>query len=147
MPYVTNNDIETRLGTERYVQLTDDSGTGSANQAVVGEAREGAEREVDSYLARRYAVPLDVSANTELAGLLTTIVLDLVEFRLHARRPPVRADVTVKRDAAVKWLTRAAAGTVEPPSATPLAANPATGFRAATTGDDRVLSREELEGY
>lgn len=147
MAYVTNEDIETRLGTARYVQLTDDTGSGSANTAVINEAREGAEREVDSYLARRYAVPIDVSVNSELAALLTTVVLDLVEYRLHARRPPVPGDVVAKRDAAIKWLGQIAAGAVELPSVASLGANPATGFRAATAGDDRVLSRDELADY
>lgn len=147
MAYITNENIETRLGTERYVQLTDDSGSGSANTAVVNEAREGAEREVDSYVARRYAVPVDVSANSELAALFTTIVLDLVEYRLHARRPPVPVDVVAKREEAVKWLNQVASGAVELPSVASLGANPATGFQAATTGDERVLSRDELSDY
>ena len=147
MAYVTNDDIETRLGTERYVGLTDDAGSGSANTAVVDEARLGAEREVDSYLARRYAVPIDVSANSGLAALLVTVVLDLVEYRLHTRRPPVPSDVVAKRDAAIGWLREVASGAVELPSAAPLGANPATGFRAATTGDDRLLSRDELSAY
>ena len=31
MAYVTNADIEERLGSRTYVQLTDDAGTGSAD--------------------------------------------------------------------------------------------------------------------
>jgi phage gp36-like protein len=147
MSYVTNSDIETRLGSERYVQLTDDAGSGAADLAVVAEARDGAEREADSYLARRYAVPIDLSANAEPAALLTTVVLDLIEYRLHTRRPPVPADVVAKRTATIKWLEQIAAGTVELPSVTPLNANPAKGWGAATTGDARVLSRKELAGY
>jgi len=52
MGYVTNADIENRLGSAAYVQLTDDEGTGSANEDRVDEARLGAEGEADSYLAR-----------------------------------------------------------------------------------------------
>ena len=37
MSYITNDDMELRLGTARYVQLTDDAGTGSANTAVAVE--------------------------------------------------------------------------------------------------------------
>jgi len=59
---------------------------------------------VDSYLAARYGVPVDTAAEPETAALLRTIVLDLVEYRLHARRPPVPAAVIEKRDAAVGWL-------------------------------------------
>ncbi|MCK4659164.1 MAG: DUF1320 domain-containing protein [Phycisphaerae bacterium] len=147
MSYIANTDIETRLGAERYVQLTDDSGSGAANTDVVDEARQGAEGEVDSYLARRYAVPIDLSANSELTPLLMTVTLNLVEYRLHGRRPPVPADVLAKRDAAIGWLREVALGVIELPSATSLSSNPATGFRAATTGDVRVMSREELADY
>ena len=62
MSYLANSDIEKRLGAAAYVQLTDDEGTGSANQDRVDEARLGAEGEANSYLARRYAVPVDLSA-------------------------------------------------------------------------------------
>ena len=147
MPYVTNSDIETRMGTARYVQLTDDAGTGSANLAIVAEVRDGAEREVDSYLARRYAVPIDLTTAPELAALLKTVVLDLVEHRLHTRRPPVPVDVAAKRASAVEWLARVASGEAELPSALPLVANPAKGIRATAIGDARVLSRKELSGY
>lgn len=147
MSYVANEDIETRLGPTAYVQLTDDDEDGSADPAVVDEAREGAEGEVNSYLARRYAVPVDLSSYGELEALLKTVVLDLVEHRLHSRRPPVPADVKAKRQSAVEWLARVASGAVELPAGKTVSANPATGFRAASTGNARVLSRDELESY
>ena len=87
MAYVTSEQIETRLGSVPFVQLTDDAGSGSPDLAVVDAARQAAEGEADSYLARRYAVPIDVNAHGELSALLTGVVLDLVEYRLHARRP------------------------------------------------------------
>ncbi len=87
MPYVTNADIEERLGTLAYVQLTDDTGSGAADLDKVNEARLGAEGEVDSYLAARYAVPVDLVAHPELSAVLRTFVLDLVEYRLRNRRP------------------------------------------------------------
>ena len=147
MSYLTNSDIETRMGTARYVQLTDDAGTGSADLAVVAEARDGAERELDSYLARRYAVPIDTATNPELAALLKSVALDLVEHRLHARRPPLPTDVAAKRADAIAWLARIASGEIELPSATALAPNRAKGLSAAAVGDTRVLSRRELSGF
>src|SRR5687768_13900797 len=104
MAYVSNADIEERLGTATYVQLTDDTGTGSADLDKISEAQLAAEGEVNSFLGRRYAVPINLSTHTELAGLLKSITLDLIEFRLHARRPPVSGDVRYKREAAMNWL-------------------------------------------
>ncbi len=147
MSYITNSDIETRLGTTRYVQLTDDAGTGSANTAVADEVRLGAVGEVDSYLAPRYAVPIDLVTHVETAGPIKSAALDLAEYRLHARRREVPVGVIGKRDTTLAWLRNIAAGEASLPSVAELPANAAAGPRATTTGAARVLSREELEGF
>ncbi|MCH8242383.1 MAG: DUF1320 family protein, partial [Planctomycetes bacterium] len=97
MAYISNADIEERVGAQTYVQLADDDGDAVADVGVVNEARLGAEGEVNSYLARRYRLPIDLAAHPELADLLATITLDLVEFRLHSRRPPVSDAVLLKQ--------------------------------------------------
>ena len=145
--YVTNDDIELRLGTARYIQLTDDAGTGSPDPAVADEARLGAEGEADSFLARRYAVPIDTAEHPQTAAVLKSIVLDLIEYRLHARRPPVPSDVSAKGAAAVAYLKRIADGQAHLPSAGPIAANPASGPRAAITGNAKILDADELAEF
>jgi phage gp36-like protein len=145
MSYASNADIEERLGSVSYVQLTDDTGSGSADEDKVTEARLGAEGEVDSYLGRRYAVPIDVTSHAELASLLRSITLDLAEHRLRSRRPPVPEDVRRRRESAVQWLQRAASGEVVLPASSEVAGNPATGVSGEVTGSPRVMSREELE--
>ena len=146
MSYITNADIELRVGTARLIQLTDDAGGGSINPSVVDEARLGAEGEVDSYLARRYAVPIDLAAHVEAGPVIKSAALDLVEYRLHARRRDVPPGVTAKRDAATAWLVRVSRGDTQLPSVLPIAANPATGITAAAIGESRLLSRDELSG-
>ncbi|MFQ6048083.1 MAG: gp436 family protein [Phycisphaerae bacterium] len=146
MSYITNSDIEQRLGTSSYIQLTDDEGTGSANEARVDEARLGAEGEANSYLARRYAVPVDLSAHAELQAVLKSFVLDLAEYRLHARRPPIPSDVVRRREQAVTWLRRVAAGQVHLPAETPVDENPAIGQIGQVTGQKRLFDRDELRG-
>lgn len=147
MSYISNDDVELRLGTARYVQLTDDAGTGSANTQVVDEAREGGQGQVDSYLSQRYSVPIDLNTHAEVAGVLKSITLDLVEYRLHARRRDVPVDVITKRDAAIVWLQRVGRGETGLPSVAPIATNPASGVHAETTGDARLLSRDELSQF
>jgi phage gp36-like protein len=144
MNYITNNDIEDRIGTSAYVQLTDDAGTGSADVGRVDEARLGAEGEVDSYLARRYRVPIDLVTYAELGGLLRSVTLDLASYRLYSRRPPIPADVVDRRAAAVGWLRAVAEGRVELPSATTVSQNPATGVAGKAIGETRVLNRDDL---
>jgi phage gp36-like protein len=146
MAYLVNSDIQARLGDGLYVQLTDDAGTGSADEAKVDEARLAAEGEVNSFLARRYAVPVDTTAFSELAGVLKSLSLDLAEFRLHSRRPPVRADVTAKRNMALKLLSEVAEGKAVLPSEEELPANGAIGPIAASAGESRHFTREEMEG-
>ena len=146
MAYLTNSDIEQRLGSAAYIQLTDDAGTGSANEAVVDAARVAAEGEVDSYFARRHRVPIDLNAHPELSGVLAAVTLDIAEYRLNARRPPVPEDVTSRYQAALIWLAQVAAGQVVLPSVAVLPGNDATGLRAASTGDRAILSRATMEG-
>ncbi|MCH8853744.1 MAG: DUF1320 domain-containing protein [Planctomycetes bacterium] len=145
MAYVTNNDIEERLGTAAYIQLTDDTGSGSADIDKVDEARLGAEGEVNSYLGRRYAVPIDLTAHAEVADVLKSFVLDLVEYRLHSRRPPVPSAVSSKRNQAIAWLDRVARADVVLPSVDPILENSATGISAETSSNERFFTRDDLD--
>lgn len=147
MSYVTNADIEERLGSVAFVQLADDDGNGVADVGVVDEARMGAEGEVNSYLGRRYAVPISLTTHSDLADVLASITLDLAEYRLRARRPPIPEDARRLRDQAVEWLTRVAEGRIELPSAVGVAASSARGIISATRGEKRLLTRDELDQH
>ncbi len=145
MAYVTVQDVEERLGSSAYVELTDDSGSGQADLDKVNEAIGGAEGEVDSYLGRRYAVPVQIAGFPMIAALLKTIVLDLVEYRLRGRRSVVSAGVERRRREAVEWLARVAAGEVVLPAATPLPETEALGLLGRAVGEPRQRTRRELE--
>lgn len=147
MSYVTYDDIVMRVGPALLVQLTDDEGTGEVNVDVVDEAADGAVGEVHSHLAHRYAVPIDPERYPHAVSWLRSLVLDLVEHRLHARRPPMPVSVTARREAAVVWLERLAAGAVDLPADTSITAAPGKGLRAATAGDERTVSRQTLRDY
>lgn len=147
MAYITNVNIEERLGTDTYLQLADDDGNGVADAAVVDEARLGAEGEVNSHLARRYEVPIDLVAHPELAELLATMTLDLAEYRLRARRPPVPEDARRRRGDTVAWLSGVAAGSIDLPSTVPVAPTTARGPAAQVSGEERLLTRDELSGH
>jgi phage gp36-like protein len=146
MGYITNTDVELRLGTTLLIQLTDDVESGQVNTDVADEARLGCEGEVNSFLARRYGVPIDLGAHPQVADLLRTVTLDLAEYRLHARRPPVPAEVIARQKGALAWLGKAASGEVILPTLAPVAPNPASGVAAAITGNAKGLSANELKG-
>jgi len=147
MSYVTNEDIELRLGTARYVQFTDDAGTGSPDPAIADEARQAAEGEVNAALATRYGVPIDLVAHPEVGSLLKGVTLDLIEYRLHARRRDVPTEVAARRRAALDWLGRVARGEAALPSLTPIAPGAAQGPRASIVGEPRILTRDELADF
>lgn len=146
MAYVTMTDIERRLGTEKFLGLTDDNGSGAPDSGLVGEVIDGAEGEVNSYLARQYRVPIENADHPELQSLLTSITLDLVEFRLHARRPPVPSTVFAQRNDAVHWLQRVANGDIYLPADKAVAETDIRGTVASADGEPRVFTRDELSG-
>lgn len=82
--YITQADLELYLSEERLRMLTDDDKSGTVDSIVVGEAIDGAESEVDMYLANAYSLPLATvpSMVAEWATQLTT-------FRLFLRRGQV----------------------------------------------------------
>lgn len=145
MSYVTNADIQAWLGTQTYIELTDDTGSGTADAAKADEARLGAEGEANSYLATRYGVPVDVSSEQEVEAVLKSFILDLASYRLHSRRPPVPADIVRRREEAVTWFSRVASGVVQLPAALVVRENTALGIVGRTDGPGRLMTRESLE--
>lgn len=112
MAYITNADIQTRIGSAaKLAQFTEESGS-TPTTAKVDEIRNAAEGEMNGYLARRYAVPVDVSTYTELAGVLKSVALDIAVYRVHSLRPPVPDDVMQVRDKAVEWLKAVSKGEI-----------------------------------
>jgi phage gp36-like protein len=143
MTYIVDSDIEFRLGTTNYITLSDDVGTGSADGSVIAEARFGAIGEADSYLSARYKVPVDLTAHPGPAAVLKSFVLDLAEYRLHSRRPPVPPDVVRRHAEAVVWLVRVATGAAHLPGETALPPVAVRSPTTAVTSAERVFSRED----
>jgi phage gp36-like protein len=145
MSYITNADIESRLSTALYIQLTDDANTGSADATKATEARLGAEGEANSYLATRYETPVDVSSSPEVSAVLKSFVLDIAIYRLHRRKPPVPPDVVRAYAEAVTWLSRVASAVVQLPATIALTEPTTLGILAENTGPERSMTRETLD--
>ncbi len=139
MSYATIDDLALRLGPVRYVQLTDDEGTGNPNVPRAAEALAAGEAEIDSRLAARYRTPVDVSGEAQAAALLKGLALDLAEYRLHARQPPVPEDIRQKATAVRQWLADLVAGRAHLPLAQPAAENTSRGLAAERSGPGRVF--------
>jgi phage gp36-like protein len=147
MGYLTSEDLERRVGASALVQFADDDGDAVADAAVVGEILAGAEGEVDGFLARRYQVPIDLGAYPEVSGLLKSLALDIAEYRLRLRRPPVAEDIRRRYGHTVEWLGRLASGVVQLPIHSTIGANLAHGIIGTVRGEDRLMTRGELAGH
>ena len=146
MSYSSNSDIQTRLGS-KYVSLTDDSNPGVADETRVTQAREFAEAEVDSYLARRYAVPLDTGGNTDLATALKAISVDLAVHRLYERKPPVPVEIIQRRTAAIAWLQGVANGSIVLPGNVEPSPNQTQGLQGKVVGKKKILTPSEFADF
>ena len=109
MAYIVNQDIIDRVGNAAAVQLTTDSGA-VVDTAVLDSVREGAEREVDRYVSKRHRTPVDVSTDADLASAMKALALDVAEYKLLQRRPPIHETKQRMYDAVIKWLESFAKG-------------------------------------
>jgi phage gp36-like protein len=141
--YCTNADVEQRMTADLLAKLTDSTPYESAD---VDAVRAQAHSEVNSYLAARYAVPIDIDAHPKLAGVLQAAELDLVEYMLWKRKGqmvPPRIDRQYERR--VAWLVRIAGGQVELPAEGALEGPAAGGLVSETTGSERIFVRDDLD--
>ena len=123
MAYIVQSDLETRVGTARLGQLTAETGS-TPDATAVAEIMASAEGEVNGYLARRHAVPVDLSAHPDLAATLKGYCLDIAAYRAFSRRPPVAEDVSKARGNAIEWLKAVSEGKIVlPAAATPASTN------------------------
>jgi len=149
MAYITTSDLSARLGTTTYARLTDRVNGTTADGTVAQQIVDEAEAEANSYLARRYATPLDLTAHPELANVLASRVLDLAEH-IAWRASPFMADlpgrVKATHDAAVQWFTQVAAGTLQLPAASSPASETAANDGPAYQAAERPFTADELDG-
>lgn len=105
MAYSSLTDILAQIDEQVLIQLTDDEGAGAVHQGRVSTAISEADGEIDSYLARRYTLPL---ASTP--AVIKKLSVDIAIWNLFSRRgkeDPVRQK---RYDAAIKLLGAIADG-------------------------------------
>lgn len=154
MSYATLQNLKDYLGAGTsplgaYNRLTDRVAGTTANDAVGQELVDLAQGEVNSWLGRRYVTPIDASADATLAQTLRDFTLAIAGYKayaLHPRRPTPQQSIKEHYEAALERLKAIANGAAALPGATPIP-GPTTGGAAATAvGDERVFTREAMEG-
>lgn len=143
--YATAEQMIDRLGERRAAELSAESGE-IPDTAVIDAALVDAGSEINLTLATRWVTPVDTAVDATLAAALTTLTMDLAEYRLHLRRPPVPEDVKANRDRAVSMLTALGKGDATLPGLVAIPAPGNQGTVAEVHGPERVFTRETMAG-
>lgn len=77
MTYATQADMIAALGEDELIELTDRSGAGTIDSAVLGAALTAADAEIDAYVGRVADLPL-----AHVPAVLTQIAVRIVRYRL-----------------------------------------------------------------
>lgn len=142
MPYLTNNEYLDRVGEAETVRVTDEDRSGSVDTAKLTKAISDAGEEINSFLGRRYAIPL--ASTPELVKNFTAII---AREYLHK----TRATEAVKADAErVRGQLRdLARGVTVLPGVTG-SVEATTGLATSATsgdGNDPIFTQENLAGF
>lgn len=149
MAYVTTAELAARLGTPLYARLTDRAAGTTADAAVAQQIVDEAEAVANSYLAVRYATPIDLVRHPELAEVLRARVLDLAEYAAWQSSPFVNdlpGRVQRLDELARRWLIDVAAGEAQLPAAHRPAARTMVDETPLWQAAPRVFTQDELDG-
>lgn len=142
MAYATVVQMVARFGEQELIQLSDPEAK-ALKSAAIEEALADASGVMDSYLARRYSLPLTLA--TPLPALVDCCA-DLALYRLmRLRRRGAVEDAKERSEACMAWLKDVASGKaiireLELPAAVP-------GGQVHMTSNPRLFSRGGLRGF
>lgn len=147
--YATTAQLKARFADDATVaHLTDDTETGTPDDTVLQGVIDRAEGLINSFAARKYAIPMAVT-DVPFAAFMQELTLDLAVWYLVGGRGDIVSVAKEKAyDDAVLWLERLAKGEVEPPmSQTPDATETrdpqfSYGVGSDLSGSQRTFTRE-----
>lgn len=141
--YCAKGDLLKIFPESRLIEMTDDTGAGVADDAVINRAIAKASGEIDAYCGQRYALPLNPAPD-----VARDYCADMAVYHLFARRIGATDEWKAKYDRAIAFFKDVAAGKATLPS------NPAAGSEPAQTGGSvefsgpaRVFGRDSLKGF
>lgn len=105
MSYAAQQDLIDRFGEEEFNRLADRDNDGQEDSAVVTAVIVDTDALIDSYLGRRYKLPLQNSY-----PLLTAVAADIIRYKLHDDKPT--DEVRKRYENQLKLLEKLARGEV-----------------------------------
>jgi len=141
--YVTQQNLIDRFGEKELIQLTDRTNLPATtiDATVVAAAIGDAEKLADSYMAKRYALPLN-----PVPDVLVPVVANIARYNLHSEYAEKDSAVTRNYKDAVAWLKDVASGIVQLEADGVASDQPASG-QVQISAPDKVFSRDSLKGY
>lgn len=113
MPYCVKADLVRRFGAAELAQLTDETAAQSPDDTEINEACEEASSLIDSYLATRYAVPVD-----PVPTMVRKWACDIARKYVWKSRADAEHPVTLAFNAALAQLKDVAKGIAALPDST-----------------------------
>ncbi len=143
MSYCTLEDLKKKLEPGRLIELTDtvNNPPSTIDAGMVSRAVQDADSIIDSYLSRRYAVPINPVPPSLRQASAIMAIYSLYVFR--------SADPEVWRkryEDVIGWLEEVSTGTAEL-DGTDSAPGPAVDTTAGFSADERLFGRDNLEGF
>jgi phage gp36-like protein len=111
MTYCSQDDLQDRLGAEELARLADLDGDGTPDADVLARALADADATIDSYLGRRYTLPV-AESDGETPPSVRTRAVNLAVYFLKLGRDSVTEDVRTQHTEDILWLERASRGRV-----------------------------------
>ena len=112
--YATASDMIAVFGEHEVISCTDRTGTGEVDASVLSAALVSASSTADSYLARRYALPLPL-----VPPALTAVVCDIARYRLTGGQVLETDPIKDRYKLAIAWLRGLAGGEMSLPELEP----------------------------
>lgn len=142
MAYATQSDMIDRYGERLLIDLTDreDAPTGAIDSVALGKALGDASAEIDSYIGRRYVVPL-----SDVPSTIVTLTCLLAIWDLHTFDPDPKIEKDYK--AAKQRLKDIADGSMAIPGAAGVEPATTGGGGARTTDRERPFTEQSLKSF
>ena len=155
MAYASLAEFQMRLGTcesppAAYQQLTDRRDATTGNDVVGQEILDSAHGQLHAYLAKRYTVPVDVSADPTLAQFLKYVVLDLATYHAwqsHPMRDKMKESVGDAYRNMISFLNRIADGNAALPGQAEVPEATSGGASAVAFGDEPTFTKDTLKDF
>lgn len=129
-------------GVSRLVQISDFDGDGEEDALLVDDALCEAEGVVNSYVRKRYEVPL-----APVPEIIRRLTANLAVYILKSRRDAVCEKDAVEQEQRLEWLKGLAEGNIDPGVDITSPSSPTNKPSATARPSSKKVSRESLKGF